>query len=221
RYRDPVGPGETAASGVEVDSLRVEVDDVDRTALFTHRSDEAAADWPPDQPLAEGVHRLRATVRDRAGNAGSAASQFRVDLTRPALAIVEPPGGAYLPTRTPALRLRYQDDAGLDLTSLQVIVDGVDRTSLFSPGPAEAVASLSDESALPEGANQVFAPVRDLAGNEATAAISSNVDVRPPRIAIAQPLAGARLGASDVEAIVQYADDQALAIDSFQVSVDG
>src|SRR5437660_1477398 len=104
RYRDPVGPGETAASGVEVDSLRVEVDDVDRTALFTHRSDEAAADWPPDQPLAEGVHRLRATMRDRAGNAGSAASQFRVDLTRPALAIVEPPGGAYLPTRTPALR---------------------------------------------------------------------------------------------------------------------
>ncbi len=151
RYRDAAGPGEPAASGVDTSTLNVTLDGVDRTGLFTRRSDEASAELPPDLALAEGPHVLRATVRDRAGNKGEGIAEFRVDLTRPVVAVVEPPRGAYLPTLRPSIRVTYHDDVAVDLASLRIRVNGADRTAEFDRGPGEATAVLD----LPAGGNQV------------------------------------------------------------------
>lgn len=221
RYRDAVGAGEPAASGVDTATLRVLVDGVDRTSLFTRRSEEASAAWPADQPLADGPHNLVASIRDVAGNTGQAEASFRVDTQAPTIQVADPSAGAFLATRTPALRIRYADETALDLATLRVDLNGTDRTSLFTIGPSEAVAALDDAHALGTGANQLSARIRDRGGSEATASVSFNVDVQAPVVQVVQPTAGARLGSADVELTVHYADDQALDVGTFVAAVDG
>src|SRR4029079_11380686 len=82
-YGDPVGAGEPGASGVNVATLKVTLDGIDRTGLFTRRSGHATATLPPYLALAPGAHTLIATVSDNAGNAATATSRFTVDLTLP------------------------------------------------------------------------------------------------------------------------------------------
>jgi hypothetical protein len=222
RYADAVGAGEPAASGVDTGSLQVLLDDVDRTALFAKRSDEASADLPASLALAEGTHRLHAEMKDAAGNRGSADAAFLVDLTKPAIALAEPAAGAYLPTATPRLRISYEDlGSNVDLATLVVLINGQDRTALFTKNASEAIADLLSENALPSGTNQILARIKDRAGNENEAAVAFNVDLEPPVLTIAQPVAGARLGSSDVELIVQYSDDQKLNLSSFEAHLDG
>ncbi|MGH2687637.1 MAG: hypothetical protein ACRDKW_02350, partial [Actinomycetota bacterium] len=218
RYQDPPGPGDTAGSGIDVQTLKVLLDDVDRTALFTRRSDEASAVLPPELALAEGLHRLRASIKDVAGNVGEETAEFTLDLTPPVVTVVEPAGGSYLGTSTPPVRIQYQDNLALDFASLRVRVNGEDRTSACQAGPVEAVCTIA---ALPEGSNAVQAEVRDLAGNLGMASSTFNVDTVPPALTIGQPVEGSRHGSPQVEVIVQYADTQGLDLASFQAAVDG
>src|SRR5207253_2555365 len=62
RYSDPLGTNEPAASGVDLDTLSVSIDDVDRTSLFTRRSDEASAQIPLSLALAPGRHTFKASI---------------------------------------------------------------------------------------------------------------------------------------------------------------
>jgi hypothetical protein len=179
KYQDLVGANEPAASGVDTTTLHVWLDEVDRTELFTRRSGEASADVPAALALAGGPHRLRATIRDVAGNSGEGTADFTVDAADPTITIVEPAAGAYLPTTRPTIRIQYADNVGLDLATFQVFVNGTDRTSLFSKGASEAVGTLDAASALPNGAASVQASIKDRAARPAQATRSFNVDTRP------------------------------------------
>jgi RHS repeat-associated protein len=66
-------------SGVNLASLRVELDGVDSTALFTVTTTSASY----QAYLVEGPHSLSATIEDQAGNAVEVTSQFTIDTVPP------------------------------------------------------------------------------------------------------------------------------------------
>ncbi|HET8775705.1 MAG TPA: Ig-like domain-containing protein [Thermoanaerobaculia bacterium] len=217
RYSDPVAAGEPAASGVDTNTLQVFVDDVDRTALFTRRSDEATADLI--EPLAEGVHTIRATIEDRAGNAKETTAQLRVDLTPPSVDVAEPLRGSYLPTLTPPIRVTYADEVALDPASVNIAVNGEDRTAAFTI--AANTATLTAPVTLREGGNEIVARIRDLGGNESVTAAAFNIDTQQPALAIVNPVAATTYGNAVLRVTVSHSDDQALDAATLQVAVDG
>ncbi len=219
-YRDVTGTGEPAASGVNVPTLEVWLDDVSRTSWFTRRSTDATAQVPADAALSSGRHLLRARISDVAGNVGETTSEFVVDVTPPVVTIPHPPSGAYLKTATPEIRVEYADE-NLDLSTLKVWVNGSDRTAWFQVGPTSAAANVPPDQPLPSGVNGLVASIRDRARNEGSGNTSFNVDVQPPTIKIAQPTSGSRHGANRVEAIVQNSDDQKLDTSTFAATLDG
>ncbi|MBN2369322.1 MAG: Ig-like domain repeat protein, partial [Vicinamibacteria bacterium] len=208
---------EPVASGVDPSTLRVWLDDVERTDLFTKLPEEAFADLLDALALSEGAHRLRATVKDHAGNEGEGVSEFRVDLTPPILQIVEPTNGFCAPDSRVPIRLTYQDNMGLDLGSLRIIVDGEDRTGLFVKDAAGAAAELT----LDPGSHTAIASIRDLAGRPAEASTTFIVDVAPPTVTIVAPAPESRHGTAIVAIVVQYADDQRLDLGTLAANVDG
>jgi len=210
RYEDQL-------SGLDLDSLKVWIDDTDRTAWFTRRSDEASADVPATSPLSEGLHTFRATIADQAKNAAEITGQFRVDLTAPVIAFTAPAAASYLNTRTPAIALTYSDDVALDLASLHIDVNGTHRTASFTATPTGATGALS----LPEGSNTIVARIRDRGGNETSTTRSFHVDVTAPTLAVAQPAAGARLGNPTVAVTLTYGDNLAVDPATATASVDG
>ena len=221
RYRDPAGPSEPGASGVETETFEVALDDVDRTGLFSVMADDARATLPDELALAEGLHVLRARVKDVAGNQGERVSEFRVDLTPPAIAIDAPHEADVLGTDAAPVRVVYSDAGGLDLASLSIRVNGVDRTGLFAVTPTEATATLTLATGLQQGSNQIVAEVRDGAGNHGVASVGFTIDTVPPEIVIGEPAEGSRHGSADVEVTIEYRDDQALDPGSFEATLDG
>ncbi len=142
-YLDVPGTGETAASGVDTNTLQVLLDGVDRSGLFTRRSDEATADLPTTLALAPGPHTLQASISDLAGNKATANSHFQVDLTPPSLQILQPVAGSYLSNTTPQVSLAYSDNLAVDTASLKVTINGTDSTALFTKTATGATATLS------------------------------------------------------------------------------
>ncbi len=219
QYGDVAGADEPAASGVNLASLEVFIDDVDRSALFTRRTDEASADIPADAPLAEGVHTFRASIKDLAGNRREVQGQFRIDLTPPVIAFTAPAAGAYLATRTPAVTVSYSDSVALDPATLLVDVDGTPlAASNITAGPNGATIQTGT---LDEGPHQIAASIRDSGGNLSTATVAFNVDVTAPAIVIAQPAANARIGSVDVSVTLTWSDAQGVVPATATGRIDG
>src|SRR5205085_6609350 len=71
-----------------------------------------------------------------------------LDRTPPRLTVIVPLPDAVISTTTPQLVIGYADPAsdggptGIDIASLLVRVDGVDRTTLFTRGAEQATAQL-------------------------------------------------------------------------------
>lgn len=217
RYADAVGSGEPAASGVDTSTLQVFVDDVDRTELFTRRSDEASAELL--EPLTEGIHAIRATIKDKAGNAAESTAQIRIDLTPPTIDVAEPARGSYLADLTPPVRITYADEIELELASVNISINGADRTEDFTV--ATTGATLTSPITLREGGNEIVARVRDLGGNESVTTASFNIDTQRPALTIVNPVAATTYGSPVIRVAVAHSDDQALDVATLKVAVDG
>ncbi|HEX4965048.1 MAG TPA: Ig-like domain-containing protein [Thermoanaerobaculia bacterium] len=215
------GNGHGHGSGCDSSTLKITLDGVDRTSLFTRRSGDATATLPQSLALAPGLHTLFASLSDRAGNSSTATSRFTVDLAAPQIAIVAPTAGSYLATTKPAIHVTYQDNIAVDLQSLHILVNGVDRTSLFAKTSTGATWTPTSSTALPQGANQITAKIADTAGNLASTSIAFNVDLTKPVLTITSPAAGSHQGSSSAPVTVTYRDDQALDLPTLQVTVDG
>ena len=220
-YSDPVGTGEPGASGVNVSTIKATLDGVDRTTLFIVRSGDASATIPANLALSAGTHTLVFSLQDKAGNPATATSQFTVDLGVPRIQILQPVLGAYLNTVTPTISLQYSGSFGVNLSSLKVLINGADETALFTKTNTGATATLPAGKALPQGANQVVAQIQNLAGTQATASTSFNIDTTAPVISFAHPTPNSYHGSSTVEIMVQYSDDQALDTSTLRVTLDG
>ena len=217
RYADAVGSSEPAASGVDTSTLQIFVDDVDRTELFTRRSDEASAELL--EPLAEGIHAIRATIKDKAGNVAESTGQIRIDLTPPTIDVAEPVRGSYLADLTPPVRITYADEIELDLASVNISINGADRTEDFTV--AATGATFTSPITLREGGNEIVARVRDLGGNESVTTASFNIDTQRPTLTIVTPVAATTYGSPVIRVAVAHSDDQALDVTTLKVAVDG
>ena len=109
------------------------------------------------------------------------------DVTPPWISVAAPAPGTFVASATPTVRVSYGDDVALDLASLRILVAGVDRTSLFSVGASEAVATLPASAALAEGPASISASIRDTAGNPGAAQSDFTVDSQPPQVVIVSP----------------------------------
>ena len=220
-YSKAPGFNDDRHSDCDETTLKVTIDGVDRTRLFTIRSGDATATIPPSLALAPGPHTIVATLFNLARNQGTATSQFTVDLAPPAIQIVQPALGAYLNNPTPTITVQYSDNDAINLSTLKVLVNGTDLSSLFQKTQTGATATLPASSPLPQGANKIVAQIKDLAGNQASASASFNIDTTPPVISFSQPTANSYLGASSTQVVVQYSDDQAIDTSKLSVTLDG
>lgn len=202
-------------------TLKITLDGVDRTKLFTIRKGDATATIPASLGLTPGLHTLVATLYNEARNLGSATSQFTVDLTPPSIQIVQPVLGVYSNTTNPTIAIQYSDNDNLNLSTLKVLINGADFTSLFMKTSTGATATLPLADALSQGANQIVAQIQDLAGNQASASTSFNIDILPPTISFSHPAPNSYQGSSTVQIMVQYSDDQAIDTTKLNVTLDG
>ncbi len=161
------------------------VAEVDASAVSLTPVPGGATGWI--DPLVDGPHRLVVRIHDAAGNQGTAESRFVVDTTLPTIQVVQPIPGSFVSDPTPSLLVTYSDADGVDTDTLRVLVDGVDRTALFTVEPDVAYADLPPEASLADGDHAVTAEVQDLTGNTGSAVSAFVVDTRPPTVTLDAP----------------------------------
>lgn len=176
-----------AGSGIDPASARLTVDGVDRTAEAVATA--TGLSWTPTAALAEGAHAAAVSVRDLAGNLGSASRTFSTDTVLPTLAILSPAPGRSVGANPPSISLQYADlGTGLDLPTVSIKVDGV-AVAGCTVGAAAATCSVPS---LAPGEHTLAVALRDRAGNPASGGLGFDFvrDLAPPSIAIVSPADG-------------------------------
>ena len=104
----------------------------------------------------------------------------------PTVAIDQPAEGTFVADAQPTVVASYSDaGSGVDPASVRVAVDGTDRTVEAQVTAAQLTLTPADP--LSDALHTVAVTVRDLAGNESTAAVSFTVDTTPPSLAVTSP----------------------------------
>jgi hypothetical protein len=150
-----------------------------------------------------------------------------LDHTPPLVTIVSP--GAAVNTSQPHLDIRYQDlvgagetvASGVNTTTLQVLLDGVDRTSLFTKFANEATADLPASLALSPGPHTITASIQDNAENLGQATEQFQVSSAQPVIQILQPAAGSFLNSATPQVVLSYSGSIPLKLASLKVTDQG
>jgi hypothetical protein len=163
-----------AGAGVDVASVSVTLDGVSVTA---QAQVSASGFTLTPSPLAEGAHTLRVDLADRAGNTASASSTFVVDVTPPSFSALQPENGSTVTVARPTIGATLADlMAGVDVASVGILVDGVDRTGSATIGAAGFTLDPGD---LAAGGHTWSVTVADFAGNVATATATFSVSTPP------------------------------------------
>lgn len=143
------------------------------------------------------------------------------DQTPPTLTAVTPAPGAVLGTATTEIRVAYSDDfSGLRLSSVQLVVDGEDRTADAVVGP-DAVVLPAGET-FSDGAHQVEVTVEDHSDNPGRLSFTFVVDTVPPSLAVIRPNQPVVLNDDSPGIVVRYSD-AASGVDAttLSISLDG
>lgn len=162
--------GETGtASGIDLPSVRLFVDEADVTAqAVVSGAGPHSISYTPAQPLANGSHTVKLRVSDKAANAVESVWSFSVDASGPSITITAPADGReFAADELPAMAAELNDGgSGVDLASLVVQLDGQVITSQVR---ATATGfSYSPAIPLPEGDHTLVVSVRDAAGNQSS-----------------------------------------------------
>lgn len=160
--------------------------------------------------LVAGPNTLVVEAVDVVGNAGSVSITVTVasDTTPPTLTLTAPLEGVFLTDNRPQIELRFDDDdSGVDPGSLGFTVNGLALAvscSLDAGG-----GSCTPVAGLPEGAIDLEASLKDLAGNEATAGVQFTVDTAGVEITIVEPVDGALTAQAEVTVLGTLGPDVA------------
>ncbi|MBI2386860.1 MAG: Ig-like domain repeat protein [Elusimicrobia bacterium] len=132
--------------------------------------------------LSAGAHTLTYRSVDLAGNAETAKvvslTVFGPDVNPPALALT-PANGSTVTVATPVIGAVYADlGRGVDPTTVRLVLDGVDVTSLSAVTASSA--TFVPAAALAQAVHVVSARVADFAGNWSSADAAFLVDSIPP-----------------------------------------
>ncbi len=194
-----------ADSGVNLGSVRLLLEDVDRTAEAQVTA--TGLTWTSPQPLSDGSHAATIRVSDLAGNASQAESQLLVDASPPALSIVAPQ--EELLTEEPAIEvvvLLGDSFSGLDSATFTLAVDGAPFHSSCIFLGEQAVCQTPP---LASGERSIEASVRDRAGHLASASrlLRLTVDRNPPALALLSPVDGSSVKTPSVTVSGTVSDD--------------
>jgi len=174
-----------ADSGLETSTFDMVVDGASAVANCT--IGPAAADCTPDA-LSVGSHTIEARIADRAGNTGFAAHTVEIfdDLTPPTVTI-QAPDPTVVNNDRPLIQATYDDAvSGVDLSSLDVLMDGASILGSCSPGFSSVSCTPSTLSA---GSHTVQVQVSDAVGNVGTANLTFDLilDSTAPTVTVTSP----------------------------------
>ena len=142
-----------------------------------------------------------------------------LDTVAPVLAITNPQAG-YVSTASPSIAVSFSDaGTGVDLTTVQMSLDGVDRTADLGVSPSSAQLATAG---LADGPHTVTASIKDLAGNLAQTASTFQIDGTAPALSFTAPGGATVPGTQPLAIVVAYADARS-GVDpaTVQVSLDG
>jgi len=164
-----------SGSGVDVSQLVIRLDGFDVTAQANVTA--SGFTFTPTIPLSEGSHTVSVIILDLATNLASASSIFTVDFTPPAITNLAPADGDIVTTATLQISADFSDNlSGINLSSVQILVDGVDQTAeanITASGFTLQVAAFSADS------HSVSISVSDIAGNFASDSSTFTVSLGP------------------------------------------
>jgi len=168
--------------------------------------------------LGDGSHTVTATIKDKAGNQGSATSTFIVDTAIPDIHITQPAPGAILNTGSVQVQVFYGDNTAVNASSLQVSLDGVNVTSSLSITGTAASGLL--QGSLAEGNHTIAAQITSQTGNTGQTSSTFLIDTIRPQLTILSPLGA--INTRTPSAVAQYSDSgSGINVNSVHVLVDG
>ncbi|MEO1085611.1 MAG: hypothetical protein AAFY88_15330, partial [Acidobacteriota bacterium] len=152
----------------------------------------------------------------------SAVTFLALDGTPPRLDILAPRPGAVLGAGSFTAQLAFSDaESGLDASSLEVRVDGIDRTGdVVVESTVDAGTATLELAGLAPGAHQLTASVRDVAGNLAEAAVDFVVDLEAPAVSFVEPAPGALLINIGAPTVVLSLSDAGGAVSAVRLVLD-
>lgn len=140
------------------------------------------------------------------------AIELMTDITAPDVTVVSPLPDSTVASANPAIQATFTDDvSGVDLTTVHLVLDGVDRTgeSVVTPHGI----NFAPPQTLVQGFHHVEIFLSDLAGNLAQAEWGFTVaDIDPPVIVIDQPTEGAFTNLSQIAVQGSVTDGSAIAV---------
>ncbi|HUT52935.1 MAG TPA: penicillin-insensitive murein endopeptidase [bacterium] len=160
-----------ALSGINLSTLSVYLNNTNITSMLTVSETGASGTVTG----LEGGNRIYAVIGDNAGNAGNAVELVLVETgSAPTIDIISPQDGSSVYTNTPVLFITYNDTGcGVDLSTLQIILDGFTITERFYRNSAGAIYEITADNQISNGPHTLWAAVSDFFGNASTAAISN------------------------------------------------
>ncbi|MGD2114268.1 MAG: Ig-like domain-containing protein, partial [Acidobacteriota bacterium] len=164
----------------------------------------------------EGVLVAGGTIDVKTGASGSFVD---FDETPPEIVLVAPEDGGFVPTATPEISVEYSDDfSGVRLDSLELLLDGVDRTGEATV--TETGLTFTPEP-LAEGLHTLEVAISDHSGNEARETFTFTIDVTPPALAVTEP-SDAFVDDTTPEIVVTYADAiSGVDLSTLGIAIDG
>ncbi|MCJ2556780.1 MAG: hypothetical protein LN415_06685, partial [Candidatus Thermoplasmatota archaeon] len=124
-----IGASYSDASGIDVSSVLLRVDGVDRTAQATVTASDVS--YTPAVALSEGVHNVYLEVRDDTPNDNKATASwwFIVDTLVPSITDLQPVNESSIGDTTPTIAASFSDASGVDAGSVVLYVDSIDVTA--------------------------------------------------------------------------------------------
>ncbi|MHB8142316.1 MAG: beta strand repeat-containing protein [Thermoleophilia bacterium] len=186
-----------SGSGIDTASVRVYLDGNVGNNCTAGQSTVSC----PTTGLAQGAHTFSVSVKDLAGNTGTASGSFTVDSVAPAVSGIAPTGTVSSASVT--IYANYADSgSGINSSSAAVYLDG--STTRLSGCTATATSISCPTTGLAQGAHTFSVSVKDLAGNTGTASGSFTVDSVAPAVSGIAPTG--TVSSASVTIYANYAD---------------
>ena len=215
-----IGASYSDPSGIDVNSVLLRVDGMDRTAQATVTASDVS--YTHAVPMSEGIHNVYLEVQDDTPNNNKAVATwwFLVDTWPPVISNRQPVNESFIGDTTPTIGATYADDSGIDTATVLLIVDGVDMTAM-------ATVTATDVSYVPavplaDDFYVVRLDVSDLSNPQNTAVEVwwFNVDTQPPTIANLQPANQSYIGNTMPVIGASYSDISGIDTSSVKLWVD-
>jgi hypothetical protein len=173
--------------------------------------------------LSEGIHNIHLEVRDNSADQNKAVKTwwFVVDSLAPTISNVRPVDNSIIGTKSPEIGMDYNDDSGIDMSSIVMNVDGINVTSATDMD----INGISYTPIVPlsEDNHEVYIKVGDNSTPRNTAEItfSFTVDVTPPSISNIQPANGSVISDSTPVISAIIGDNLGINLSSIVFKIDG